>query len=380
MGFILDYTKSNLKASNCKMRKILFETHHLYYLPNFFPIVDEFRKRGNYDIQISMPQYINTRERDLFKSACDNLDLSIINAEDEESRIEKILSIQFDVIIVGNVGQLNKLVSDSTLAVMVYHGIGLKQSYYKDIDERLNIRAVESESRYHKLIDKSDPGNLALTGFTKLDPLYDLNDNDIQAIKNKVGIKNDLPIILYAPTFYPTSFDNIYQELEFISSEYNIIFKLHNFSWFQDRFKYQSEISRKLESRNENIYLLDSSVFDILPYYKIADVLVSDISSTLFEYLPIDRPIIQVECLKLRLRHKIFNKRFNRKLDLDRMQELDFAYKVEYPSELYRSVVFAIDHPEEMSDLRIDANKYYLYKNDGKASSRLVDEIEKKII
>ena len=102
MGLILDYTKSNLKASNCKMRTILFETHHLYYLPNFFPIVDEFRKRGNYDIQISMPQYINTRERDLFKSVCDNLDLSIINAEDEESRIEKILSIQFDVIFQQN--------------------------------------------------------------------------------------------------------------------------------------------------------------------------------------------------------------------------------------------------------------------------------------
>ena len=362
------------------MRKILFETHHLYYLPNFFPVIDEFRNRGNYDIQISMPQHINKSERSLFKSACNNLDLSIISAEDEESRIKKILSVQFDIIIVGNVGQLNKIVSDSTLTVMVYHGIGLKQSYYKDIDKRINIRAVESESRYHKLTGGSSQRTLALTGFTKLDPLYDLNDNDIQAIKKKVGIKNDLPIILYAPTFYPTSFDNIYQELEFISSEYNIIFKLHNFSWFQDRFKYQSEISRKLECRNENIYLLDSSVFDILPYYKIADVLVSDISSTLFEYLPIDRPIIQVECLKLRLRHKIFNKRLNRKLDLDRMQELDFAYKVEYPSELYRTIVFAIDHPEEMSSLRKDANKYYLYKNDGRASSRLVDEIEKKII
>jgi len=62
------------------------------------------------------------------------------------------------------------------------------------------------------------------------------------------------------------------------------------------------------------------------------------------------------------------------------MQELDFVYKVEYPSELYRSIAFAIDNPEEMSDLRKDANKYYLYKSDGKASSRLVDEIEKKII
>ena len=116
-----------------------------------------------------------------------------------------------------------------------------------------------------------------------------------------------------------------------------------------------------------------------MPYYKIADVLISDISSTLFEYLPLDRPIIQVECLKLRLRHKIFNKRFKRKLDLDRMQELDFVYKVEYPSELYRSIAFAIDHPEEMSDIRQAAHDYYLYKNDGKSSFRLVNEIEKKL-
>ena len=47
------------------MIKVLFETHHLYYLPNFLPIVDEFKNRGNYDIYFSMPQHINQRERDL---------------------------------------------------------------------------------------------------------------------------------------------------------------------------------------------------------------------------------------------------------------------------------------------------------------------------
>ena len=36
------------------MIKVLFETHHLYYLPNFLPIVDEFKNRGNYDIYFSM--------------------------------------------------------------------------------------------------------------------------------------------------------------------------------------------------------------------------------------------------------------------------------------------------------------------------------------
>ena len=279
------------------MFKVLFENHHLYYLPNFIPIIDIMNKRKVFDIYASIPAMMPKSEKNIFTNALKEMNIKMIISEDENERVKIIKNEKFNIIIVGNVGQLNDIVDNDTLAVMVYHGIGLKQSYYKDIDERLNIRAVESESRYHKLIDKSDPGNLALTGFTKLDPLLELNDNDNQILKDKIGIKNDLPIILYAPTFYPTSFDNIYQELEFISAEHNIIIKLHNFSWFQKRFAYQSEIANKLESNNENIHLLDSSVFDILPYYKIADVLISDISSTLFEYLPLDRPIIQVECL-----------------------------------------------------------------------------------
>ena len=131
--------------------------------------------------------------------------------------------------------------------------------------------------------------------------------------------------------------------------------------------------------KNDNIYLLDSSDYNIIPYFLIADVLISDLSSTIFEFLPLNRPIIQVECLKLRLRHRIFNRRFKKKLDLERMQELDFVYKVDYPSELHRNIAFATDHPEEMSDLRQVAHDYYLYKNDGKLSHRLVNEIEKKL-
>ena len=65
-----------------------------------------------------------------------------------------------------------------------------------------------------------------------------------------------------------------------------------------------------------------------------------------------------------------------KKLDIPRMQELEFVYKVESPSELYRSVSFACDHPEEMSDFRLEAHDHFLYKRDGNASERLIDEIE----
>lgn len=68
-----------------------------------------------------------------------------------------------------------------------------------------------------------------------------------------------------------------------------------------------------------------------------------------------------------------------KKLDIHRMQELEFVYKVESPSELFRSVSFACDHPKEMSDLRLEAHDYFLYKRDGNSSERLIDEIEKKL-
>ena len=325
-----------------------------------------------------MPQYMQKRERNLFYNAANDIGLELIKTELEENRIENIKSKNFDVIIVGNVGQLTKIVSESTIAVMVYHGIGLKQSYYNDIDSRIDIRAVESESRY-KTLTAQGHQNLALTGYTKLDPLFSVNEQEKLVTKKILGIDNHLPILLYAPTFYPTSFDNLASELEYLSSEFNIIIKLHNFSWFQQRFIYQSKLAQEIESRSDNVYLLDNSIYNIVPYYLIADALISDISSTIFEFLPLNRPIIQAECLQLRMRHRIFKKRFMKKLDIHRMQELEFVYKVESPSELFRSASFACDYPEEMSDLRLEAHDYFLYKRDGNASDRLIDEIEKNL-
>ena len=69
---------------------------------------------------------------------------------------------------------------------------------------------------------------------------------------------------------------------------------------------YQSMLFTKMAKENKNIYLVPNEQFDIIPYYKIADLLVSDISSTMFEYLPLNRPIIQAECYTLRFKHRIF--------------------------------------------------------------------------
>ena len=85
------------------MIKVLFENHHLYYLPNFIPVIREMRKRKKYEIFASIPYMMNKEEKFTFINACNKLNIDTIVAESEELRISKIKEKSFDIIVVGNI-------------------------------------------------------------------------------------------------------------------------------------------------------------------------------------------------------------------------------------------------------------------------------------
>ena len=96
----------------------------------------------------------------------------------------------------------------------------------------------------------------------------------------------------------------------------------------------------------------------------------------MFEYLPLNKPIIQAECYTLRLKHRIFPHRFWKRLDLKRLEDIDFTYKIQSARDLFSKVYYALNNVEEMQNHRKKASEFYLYKNDGKASSRLLNALE----
>ena len=360
------------------MISVLFESHHLYYLPNFLPIIKEMRRRVEYDIFASIPHSIAKEEKNIFYKICDENNLITIVGSSEKDRINKIKNKQFEIIVVGNVGRIEEIAAKSSLTVMVYHGIGLKQTYYNDIVERIDIRAIESKDRY-EILSNQGQTNLILNGYTKCDPLINM-ENNLDDLFKKAGLDKSKKTILYAPSFYPSSIEKLYPELEFISNEFNLIIKLHNFSWFQKRYQYQSKMMKNIDRKMPNVYLAKPVDFDVIPFMKMSDLLISDISSTIFEFLPLNRPIVMAECFSLRIKHQFFYKRFTRKLDLDRYDSVDFVHRINDPSQLNALIYHCIEYPSELSELRKDAIGAYLYKNDGKASSRLIDEIEKRIV
>ena len=358
-----------------KMKKVLIETHHLYYWPNFLPVVQAMLKRGTYDIYVSMPVRSSQTQENILSNACEAAKISFLSADTEDKRTKKLNDENFDIIIVGNVGQLNKISSSRALVVMVYHGIGLKQSYYTDIDPRVDIRSVESVARFNELKSHGHD-DIVLTGYTKLDRLVNFSDPEIKFTNQKIELDPDKKSILYAPSFYPTSIDKLHPYLFELSQDHNIIIKLHGFGWEQKKYQYQNILCTELSKKSNSIHLLQNEDYDIVPYYLHADMLISDISSTLFEYLPMDKPIIQAQCYNLKLKHRIFKKRFWKKMDIDRQDNVDFAYQIVESDDILGMVYYAMDNHDEMSTKRKEATEHYLYKVDGNASSRLIDAIE----
>ena len=335
------------------------------------------KNRVGYEIYASIPLTMPLEEREIFSDVCKENNISTITAINETARVEMLKERKFQIIIVGNVGKIEQIADPSTLTIMVYHGIGLKQTYYRDITDRIDIRVVESKERYD-ILQKQGQKNLVLTGYSKCDPLIEYDSSQADILE-KLGLDPTKKTVLYAPSFYPSSIEKLSPELVQFSNEFNLIIKLHNFSWFQKRYQYQSMLIRTVTDNLKNSFLAQPFDIDVIPYMLASDLLISDISSTIFEFLLLDRPIIMAECFSIRLKHRIFKRRFKRKLDLDRFDAIDFVYRINEPTQLTGLVYHAIEYPDEMSQVRVDAVEKYLYKTDGKASSRILDAIEKEL-
>ena len=360
------------------MTSVLFESHHLYYLPHFEPIIAELKRRGGYEIAASIPLTVATDERRLFAESAQKLGVEIISARDEKERVAKLRQGVFDIIIIGNVGRVEEKAAENSVVVMVYHGIGLKQSYYTDISSRVDLRAVESETRLSELEAKGET-NLVLTGLTKLDVFASAGETSRANLLQKWNLDPELPTVLYAPTFYPSSLEKLLSVLPALADQTNVLIKLHNFSWHQKRYRHQSQMVSEVSEGRKRVVLLPPDEFDITKFFSVADVLLSDLSSTLFEFLALNRPIIQTEFYTPKPRHRIFPWRLSRRLDSERASEIDFTHFLNRPSNLLPVINHVLEYPDEMASAREAAVERYLYKIDGQASSRLVDAIEVKL-
>ena len=206
-------------------------------------------------------------------------------------------------------------------------------------------------------------------GYPRNDFLYNYTEDDIQIIKQKLGIENiNKKIILYAPTWrdnqhkagvgytYKTevNFDMLREEL---GDDYIILFRAHYF--VANTFNFE-----KYKGFIYNVSDLD----DINELYVISDILITDYSSVFFDYANLKRPMIFYM------------------YDLEEYQNNMRGFYIdlnELPGEVVKTEKELIKAIENEKNNFVYAEKYkefnnkFNYLDDGQASKRVVNKIIK---
>ena len=131
-------------------------------------------------------------------------------------------------------------------------------------------------------------------GWPKADDIHNKYFSDeCEQIINKYKIDTSKKTVLYAPS---CEWDNRQLELNEACKNLNINLLIKQFPWNPNTYKFQYDICNEMaeKSRNiENVYVLDPSI-NIFNAIHICDLLISEESSTLYEAMMLDKPVIAV--------------------------------------------------------------------------------------
>ncbi len=366
---------------------ILFDVYHLYHLAQFDPLIDLLENDDRFKIFFSTSGKNRKEEIEICTSILNKRKGSFIFHENEDIRKTKIKKLNLDVFICGwSRYEIESYVSKTTLVIMIYHGIGVKPSYWRDNNKRLDVRFVEGQYRIDQLRKHGVDTDLVLTGYIKLDSLFNKNSYYYKDKEESLGLDKSKKTILYAPTFYPSSLEKLGLSLGDITSGYNLIIKPHMWTYYLDSFggislKGQRKLIFKLIDQFDHIRLLEPAEYNVTPYYKISDLLLTDASSTIYEMIALSKPVVVNRFYHLKLSHKIFQKRlYKRRLDKEMNDEVEkFCFLADNVKQLPLTIEKALNQNNKNTALIEEYQKKMLYKLDGSASMRARDEILKRI-
>ena len=263
------------------MKRYLFFITKPYSICIIKPLFEEITKTGRGESLIfiikNMEQYINS-------------DLHYTMS------IEEAISFCPDVVFVpGNI------VHDRIpgLKVQIFHGLCDEKGGHYKITGFFDLYCTSGPlitNRFKELAKKKEHFYVVETGWPKIDLL--LKSFDRENICKSLSIDPAKKIILYSPTFSPKfeSSKKIFPVLEDLPKDGELcVIKFHDLMEAKD-IEYFSKLRRDS--------LLLYSKPDNIPLLQIADVLISDTSSVVYEFMLLDKPVITIDS-KIRLEKSI---------------------------------------------------------------------------
>ncbi len=358
------------------MIKVLFFIEQDYYWPSMEPVYRAMAADPQYELYLQLGENSKRYFYFIIKSQKARLEIPYRSAgyrlTDE--------CTGFDAVFCG-APLKNPEDFGTALLCNVDHGPGIKTLRYRHFLSQPYARYVcfiEGPYRLEKfkkygLDNKED---LIDVGLPKLDRFFD-GSFDRDALYEKFQLDPHKPVVLYAPSYKPTSIFDLGPALARLGEKYNMIVKLHPYSWSGKYASHrQHRFFERLEKKYPAMKLIRPEHHDIMPFMFIADTMISDGSSVINEFLALGRCGIIYDLPPKRLRH------FDGQplLEDDNADWLKNSFVHFNRPEDIESAVESALNPNELRRYWLQKDKDYIFSStDGLAARRVKQTLEEML-
>lgn len=266
-------------------------------------------------------------------------------------------------------------------SVFISYGAGKDLMTFSPLVSRFDVSLVDGPRthEYHKLFTNS-----YMVGVPKFDDWFN-KAVDSEEVRRMKGALDPLKkTILYLPTHSGLSSLHEYAAtIGALGAEYNVIVKLH----YHNRDVDQKAV-KALEGR-EGVHIVESSR-DILPLYALADTIISDSSSAMFESLLVNKPLVILDILdpgtlEAHTNFEEFNGlwysgalTYEKSIDQTvKLPNQEIGIVVKHPQDLRSALEKSISEPDGFADNRSVLRSRLFLSNDGRAGQEAAGVIRK---
>jgi len=357
-------------------KKILFYIEQEYYWSSLEPVYNEFSKDDKYDLYIKAGKNQKRILKIFLKSQARKIGRRF---KDDGYNIAETTG-NFDAVFCGAQVK-NPERFGNALLCNLDHGPGIKTLRYRHLLKQKKTKYVcfiEGMYRQEKFkkygLDKIH--DIYITGLPKLDKFFNGYYNK-EKLMDKFSFPNDKKIVLYAPSYKPTSIFMIGDQIISLTDKYRIVVKLHPYSW---KGKYaphsQHRFFERKMTKYPDLHLIGPEEHNILPYMFIADTMISDGSSVINEFLALERCGIIVN-----LPDEVQTYRDGASMLENKTSEwLNNSFIHYNPGDDLRQLVEQSLHPSKERTKHIKRDKEYIFSyTDGRSAYRVKKIVEQRL-
>lgn len=237
--------------------------------------------------------------------------------------------------------------------VQIFHGLaGEKKGHFR-IRGYFDLYLTQGKyftERFEALVRKHKNFEVVETGWCKLDRLYTISE-ETKAKKatllKEYGAKK---MVLYAPTFSPslTSAPALTETIERLSRHDDILLCI----------KFHDKMDPTLKAPYEQMaqaLIIDAD--DITESLQMADLMISDSSSVVYEFTLLDKPVVTLNSIS---------------------EHINWC-DVKVPEAVYEKVIAILEGNDTFAQNRKETIALYHPYSDGKSAARMLDATEKYI-